>query len=237
MSEKMIDVHNHYYISLSEEEFLEIVRDFDGVIVCSLSLSDFDRIKSLKTRYDKNNDKIKIFWGVHPHNYNDYSLSELKDHFEKNIDYIDGIGEVGMDINYDKDFQLRYLEFFKELAREYNLVMNVHSRGFEEVVYRILRDIDVNIIMHYYSGSFIMPEDNFYISIPPLINRKRRNIIKELDLGRVLSESDFPFAIKDLNKIELVYKRIAEIKDRNENDIKSIIKQNYKKYFKGNIWG
>ena len=111
-------------------------------------------------------------------------------------------------------------------------------RGAQKSDYNNILNFLINnqIIFHWFSGSFYILKDvirsNVYFSInlKMLQNKKGQDIVKNIPLSNILTESDYPYTYKgnyDLMYIEKTIEVIAKIKNINYIDMKIIIYKNF----------
>ena len=99
------------------------------------------------------------------------------------------------------------------------------------------------VVMHCFSGKFKLVkriEDNgWFFSIPTNIIKLLhfQNIVKEVSLNQLLTETDAPFLspykdrINEPSFIVETIRKMSEIKQMDENEIKNIIYMNFQKIF------
>ena len=149
--------------------------------------------------------------GIHP---NDCSAEWKKD-FEtikkltrnKQTNKIVGIGECGLDRHYP-DYQLqRQIDAFKahiELALENDLALVIHSRDAYDETLKIVEEYKNDItraVMHCFSYddqfALTVTSWNFVLGIGGTItypkNEILRSIVKDIDLKKIVLETDAPF--------------------------------------------
>lgn len=111
------------------------------------------------------------------------------------------IGEIGLDYyrvideNERKANEVKFKTMLS-LAEELNLPIVVHSRNAEARVLDVLNSYNLKVMMHCFSGDLISLkkciDKNYLISIPPQINSRRKEIIKNTPLSNLVVESDAP---------------------------------------------
>ncbi|MFN3805301.1 MAG: TatD family hydrolase [Pyrobaculum sp.] len=117
------------------------------------------------------------------------------------------IGEVGLDkrfVPYTKK-QVEYFRAFLKLARELDLVLNVHAPDAWRDVVEELRRADVDrALIHWYTGPLdlltTIKDLGYYISINPAvaIQKKHQEVAREADRRIVVIESDGPYEYRGL---------------------------------------
>lgn len=158
---------------------------------------------------------------------NPVNLDSELEFIEKNKNKIIAISEIGLDYHNGKDKELQK-EFFSkqlELAKSLNKPVVVHSCKAEEDVLNILEACGYQkVVLHCFCGKKSLLkraiELDYHFSIPTHVVRAEniQMIVKEVNINKLLTETDSPFLspFKDKKNepafvIESV-KKIAEIK-------------------------
>lgn len=187
--------------------------------------------------------------GLHPtsvkENYID-ELKKVKDELDKKR-YC-AIGEIGIDLYWDKTFISQQREAFRSqinLAKEFNLPVVIHSReSFNEIFNIIDEENDENLkgIFHCFTGSKddairIMNYGGFKLGIGGVVTFKNGGIDKflsEIPLEYLVLETDSPYLApvpyrgkrnESAYLIEIAEK-LAAIYNREVNDIAEITSSN-----------
>ncbi len=238
---KYIDMHNHGH-ELDEEIILEFKYDYILVIVSDDLETSYKTIE-LSKKYDF----IKPCIGIHPWNIGEAAIGDL----EKITEIIDKedircLGEVGLDTRFVAktiDKQRMFFKKFLELAREYNLLLNLHTAGtWREVLDLLIRyDID-KAYFHWYTGPINLLDEitdkGYYIGANPAwkIQAKHRRILEYAPLDIILTESDAPYRYRGLEMSpELVkdtIKFLAEAKDISISNVRASIYRNYLRLYR-----
>lgn len=220
------------------------------MVVVGYDLETSKKALDLATQYDF----IYAAVGIHP--------SELKSMKENDLEEIEklipnkkivAIGEIGLDYHWDKDNKEEQKQLFIEqmkLASKYNLPIIIHSRDAASDTYEILKE-NKNMynkgIMHCYSYSLELAKNyidlNFMLAfggpITFLNSKQNKDVVKEIDLKYILTETDAPYltphpyrGIKNEPKyISLVAKEIALLKNKNEEEVSQILYNNACDFF------
>ena len=149
-------------------------------------------------------------------------------------DKIVAVGEIGLDYYHtrdNKDKQKQLFEKMLTLAQKHGLPAIVHSRKSMQDTYDILKTYNV-------SGSI------FYMGIGGPVtntnNKKTRKMLREIDMGHMLVETDSPYLTPQEKRgetntplnIKYVIRKIAEELDMEENEVVEITTKNAKDLFK-----
>jgi TatD DNase family protein len=176
--------------------------------------------------------------------------------FEKNIERIISIGEIGMDFyaaNKEETFAKQEENFRKiiNFAKKVKKPIVIHSRKAEKECIDVLEDEikhkEIDVVQHCFSGKKSQMtraiELGHYFSIPPniIIASNFQTLVKKCPLSQLLTETDSPWLspYKDRpNEPAFVAKtieKIAEVKGMNVKEVEEQIWQNYLKVFKDKI--
>ncbi|MCQ5337161.1 MAG: TatD family hydrolase [Candidatus Methanomethylicia archaeon] len=244
----MIDVHTH----LTDPCFSdidEIVRKAKnvGVEYIITSITDPLEIKRAKEIISLYPNYIYLTIGFDPTLLSEEKFSQ----FEKlaKEENIIGIGEVGLDFYYIRDYSQRELQekFFRRsihLALERELPIVIHSRSAGRKALEILYSENAKkVIMHAFDGKSSdakkAVERGFYFSIPTSVvySQQKQKLVKNLPIEFLLLETDSPVLspIRGLRNepANLIYslKKISEIKRIPEKEVDRITTENTKKIF------
>ncbi len=122
----------------------------------------------------------------------------------KNKDSIVGIGEVGLDYHWEKDQGKRkeqkvIFSRFIDLAAELRKPLVIHSWDAEPDCFDMVRNLDIPVIFHCYSGSRELAarilQLGFYISFSTqiLFSKNHRKLASVVPLAQLTLETDSPF--------------------------------------------
>jgi TatD DNase family protein len=228
-----VDTHCHifkqYYKNVEE-----VIKRVEKNIIIVNGINDETNKEVIKL-CDKYNNVYGTL-GIHPseiEGINEDSLFFIEEYLSH--PKIVGIGETGLDYYWTKDNKEKQKELFikqVKLAKKYNKAIVIHSRESIEDTYNILKKEYNNsgkIIMHCYSSSLEMAKKfinlGAMIGIGGVVTYKNANkivdIVRNVDLNKILLETDSPFLSPEPNRgkenepsnIEFIGKKIAEIKN------------------------
>lgn len=182
-----------------------------AALVCATAPSEFMKVISLSDRFP---DFVLPCLGVHPvqgaltGEQRCVTLEDLETAIpliEQYHERLGAIGEVGLDFQpritktpEDKDVQRQVLAKQVELAKKFNLPLNVHSRSAGRPAISLLKEQGAkNVLMHAFDGrpSIAMEgvRQGYYFSIPPSIVRSEQHkLVRELPVDSLLLETDSP---------------------------------------------
>ena len=252
---KCIDVHCHLSHTIKRGAKLGNIlkkAEKNGVVAFVDSPVYIDNyLQSI--RFHRQHPNIFVTLGAPPANYHelniDQIIEQIKYYAEKKE--IVAIGEVGLDYYWVKKEDIRKdqhktFKHFIALANELQLPLVIHSRDAEDDAVEDLKEAEVPVVMHSYSGTIDTALEcvnrGYYISIPTAItNRKKyRKLAKAIPLEHLLTETDspylspFPEEIKRNEPANVIYavKKIAQLKEITEEEVANVTLNNAKKVFK-----
>jgi TatD DNase family protein len=237
---KYIDSHAHAY-EYEEEYLRKLERDF-----IILGVSD-DLESSKKTlMLTEEFSFIKPCIGIHPWRIDVASRDALKQ-IEELVELMDKpcIGEVGLDKKFTPntyEAQMRTLQKFLSLAKETGAILNLHAAGAWEEVADLVMKFDIShAVFHWYTGPKDLmerlQEAGFYISfnVAALFQKKHSSLLPNVDLRRVLTESDGPYEYRGqkllTENIPPLLKFMARELKIDEGELKRILFENASRLF------
>jgi len=205
----LIDTHAHLYSKEFEKDIDEVIvraRD-NGLSHILLPNIDIESINQLNKLVNRDDVFFKRMMGLHP--------CSVKDDFKDQLSHIKNelitkdckaVGEIGIDLYWDKTFQIQQEEAFLEQCQwsiDYNLPIVIHSR---ESTDRIMQLIKTNFnsqlrgVFHCFVGDEKQAHDiidlGFYLGIGGVVTFKNsdlRNQLINVPLNRILIETDSPY--------------------------------------------
>ena len=252
----IIDTHAHLYydnIATYLDEILQRAVDsgIERIIVPAVDLKTSKNIIQLSEKHDI----IYCAVGFHPTDVQKASLSDI-DELEKLTfhEKVVAIGETGLDYYWDKssiDIQKEFFNMQIDLAKDKGLPIVIHTRdSTEDAIEMISNKYDNSLSgqFHCFGGTItdaekVLEMNNFYISFCGNVtfkNFKELDVVEYIPSTRMLSETDSPFLTpvpnrgKENEPSNIVYtiKKIAEVKQMDEEELKKDLYQNAKNLFK-----
>jgi TatD DNase family protein len=251
----LTDTHTHLY----SEEFDEdrdnmiqsaIAKGVSRLFVPSIDSSYTQKMYALEKQYPEN---VFLMMGLHPcyvkENYEDelaHVITELANR------KFAAIGEIGIDLFWDKSFLKQQQEVFLKqikLAKQYKLPINIHSRDAFDEVFEILeqeKSAELWGIFHCFTGDINQAakaiECGMKLGIGGVATFKNGKIdqfLNEIDLKNIVLETDAPYLApipyrgkrNESSYIKLIAKKLSEIYELPIEDIAAITTQNSKDVF------
>ncbi len=249
----IVDIHAH--LDLYEKEEIEgvIRRAKENNVKYILTSGLNIETNKLALEFSKKYDIVSPSFGIYPPDAlrretakkYDFDLEQEIEFIKKNKNEIISIGEIGLDYldNPNKEFQKKVFKEILSLAEKINKPVVIHSRKAESDCIEILENFKLNIIMHCFNGNFKLvkriQDNSWMFSIPTNIVRLLhfQNIVKEVPITQLLTETDSPFLSPYKEKknepsfIVETIKKISEIKKIEEKEVEDRIYSNFKKIF------
>jgi len=237
----IIDTHCHvekkYYDNI--EEVVKKMKD-NIIITSGVDYETNLEVIKLCEKYDN----VFGTLGYHPEEIESFSSDSIA-FLEKYINHpkIVGIGEIGLDYHYTKeniDEQKRIFIEQLRLAAKYNKPVVIHSRDAVQDTYSILKEElkGNNCILHCYSSSLEMAREfsklGIKFGIGGVITFKNNKFLKEvvenLPIESFVLETDSPYLSPEPYRgqknepynVHFVAKKVAELKNMSEEDVKDI---------------
>ena len=206
-----VDTHTHLYL----EEFAPTPQDavkraidagVTKMIFPNVDLSTINPMKELSSGFPLN---TFMAMGLHPTEIKETwveDLAKTKEEFNKHIDKYIAIGEIGIDLYWDKTFrreQMQALEQQFQWAIDANIPVIIHCR---EGLTEILKVLDrmsekPKGVFHSFGGTIddveqIRKRGDFYFGINGIVtfkNSKLRETLPYIGIDRILLETDAPY--------------------------------------------
>jgi TatD DNase family protein len=207
---RLIDTHSHIYDADFDSDIQEVIdRATDnGVIKILLPNVDSESIKPMMNLAEKF-DFLYPMMGLHPTSIKEdweNELSVVKSHLFSQSDKFCAVGEIGIDLYWDKTFVEEQMEAFKAQMMwsfDLELPVSVHNRkGFDEMfaVLKSLNRPSYNGVLHCFGGDLRQAEKliemGFLIGIGGVVTFKNAHLaelIKSISLDKIVLETDAPY--------------------------------------------
>ncbi len=238
---KYVDSHCHLY-KFNEIEIKRIIKNKDMII---LSVSE-DLESSLKNLVlSQLNENVIPAVGIHPwnvENVNENTFKIIEDIIKENKIKI--LGEIGLDKKFKPETfekQKEIFEKFLNLAKEYDLNLNLHTPNASNEVFDLLIKYDIKkAYFHWYSGDEKLLEeiiDKGYfigINVATIINEKYKRYIEIANIKNIITESDGPYNYKGIilhpDLLKDLYRLISNIRKIDLEELSNIIQTNFAKF-------
>jgi TatD DNase family protein len=205
-----IDTHTHLFSPSFNEDRTDAVQRAINAGVDKLLLPNID-VESISAMYDLCNqfpENCFPMMGLHPGSVDENwekNLLVIKEHLftRKNL----AVGEIGMDLYWDKTFQDAQAQAFRQQiswAKELKLPIIIHAReAFEEIfdIVDELNDDSLRGIFHCFTGTLeqaqkIQEYGGFMLGLGGVLTYKKSGldeVVKDIPLDMIVLETDSPY--------------------------------------------
>lgn len=213
-------------------------------IAVSETLESMQRLLSLKQKFPS----LHIGFGIHPVYFSKYKgerLEEALSWMRKHIEMADVLGEVGLDHKFakteeEKQRQRELLERQIEMAREYRLPLNLHSRWAlrqtMEVAIEYVRSSSATALLHWFTHSKklirITNEAGIFVSAGPtlLSSESAKEVVAHIRRDLLLLETDTPVQGARPSWIPKIGEVVAEIWKTSLEKVEEQVEENFWRY-------
>lgn len=253
----LIDTHTHLFAKQFEQDRSECVQRAinEGVQQMLLPNIDSSTISSMMELCQQFPQNCFPMIGLHP--------CDVKANYQEELEIVErwlqkeqfiAIGEIGMDLHWDKNTQKIQEEAFRQqiaLAKKYKLPIAIHVRDcFDEVLCIVdeLNDEHLRGVFHCFTGTekqaqHILTYGGFKLGIGGVVTFKNSGLdqtLKGIPLQQLLLETDSPYLAptpyrgkrNESSYLLLIAQKIAEIYQISTEEVAAITTQNAKELFR-----
>ena len=246
----LIDTHAHLYLEQFDNDIDEVIQNAKANNITKIFLPNIDSttISRMLELEKKDPGFFKSMIGLHPGSVDKNYRSELdivRHELETGKYY--GIGEVGIDLYWDKTFKQEQIIAFDtqvKWAKEFDLPVIIHARDSMDLTIEIIeknQDGHLKGIFHCFTGNidqaFKIMKTGFYMGIGGILTYKNsglKNIIKEVPLEYLVLETDSPYLPpvpyrgkrNESAYIKNIAEQLAEIKNFSLEEVEEITSKN-----------
>jgi TatD DNase family protein len=251
---KLIDTHSHMYLREFDDDRDDVVKRALSNSVKRIFLPNIDSgsISGMMQMCRSYPEICHPMMGLHPGSVKENFTEELKiiEH-RLGRESIIGIGEIGIDLYWDKSFKEQQAEAFEiqiQWAKQKKLPVVIHAReSFMEIFNILDRNVDASLsgVFHSFTGNEDevkkINEYGFYFGINGIITFKNSglvNTVKNIPVEKILLETDSPYLSpvagerNEPANVRVTIKEIAKIKGISEEKVASQIWENAMRLFK-----
>jgi len=251
----LTDTHTHLYLPQfdADRDALMAEAKLSGIERFFLPNIDSSSVEAMIALEEKYPENCFAMIGLHPTSVNENWKKELEA-VEKELSerkYV-AVGEMGMDLYWDKTFVKEQEEVFKrqvELSNHYKLPVSIHSRESFEEIYSILLETKKEQpcgVFHCFTGDADQARRaidlGFYLGIGGVVTFKNSGLDKtlaEVHLKNIVLETDAPYLAPAPHRgkrnvpafLKLVAEKIASIKNVSLEEVADITTENSKTIF------
>jgi len=260
----LIDTHSHIYDEAFDNDRMEVVERArcEGVERIILPAIDGDSNERLFDMCREYGDYVVPLMGLHPTSVNDNprwreELSEVERLLSNpphGIERFYGVGEIGLDLYWSRDWQVEQTEAFRaqvELALKYDLPIVVHTRDAWEEMAAIVEEYrgrGLRGVFHAFSADVAMYErlrqcGDFVFGIGGVVTFKKSSlaeVVKAMRLEDLVVETDAPYLTptpyrgtrNESSYVRFVAAKIAELQGVDYEVVAEQTTQNAKRIFR-----
>jgi TatD DNase family protein len=247
----LIDAHVHLdqYGDRLTDALNEIAQQKIFTVATAMDAPSYSELRAIALR----SPLILPTFGVHPKRAPQYA-ARLKD-LSAFIEESPAIGEIGLDFHWEKDpstyaSQKRVLEYFFAAAREQNKLVNLHTKGGEKEILRLLEKYQIRrAIIHWYSGPMDILRElinygaYFTVGVEALFSQHIKAIAREIPERLLLTETDNPGGLKWLGggigmpkDLGRVVQALAELRTSTVAEITQTVYLNFMRLVGNDPW-
>lgn len=252
----LFDTHSHLFLNDFDTDRAEVIErarraGISKIVLPAIDSSTHTRVISTAQLAP---DLFLPLMGLHPTSVKGNWEAELQ-HVEQHLKNhrFFGIGEVGIDLYWDKTFvEQQKLAFRRQvqLAKQLALPVIIHTRNaFPEVLEIIDRENDATLrgTFHSFSGTIddyrhIERYGNFYVGIGGVVTYKNSGLaqlVRQMDLSRIVLETDSPYLPpvphrgqrNESSYLKYIVLKIAELKSIDATEVARITTRNAAQLF------
>ena len=249
------DTHSHLYSKEFDSDIEKVIINAKSNNVSSIYLPNIDTstIEKMNSLVNKDTQLFKPMMGLHPGSVDsDYvkNLNIVRRELEKNK-YV-GVGEVGIDLYWDKTFKQEQIIAFEtqvKWAKEFDLPVIIHARDAMDITIDIIekhQNGSLKGIFHCFTGNidqaFKIMKVGFYMGIGGILTYKNsglKQVVQQISIEYMVLETDspylppVPFRGKRNESAYLVHiaSELAEVKNISIKDVAETTTNNAQKIF------
>ena len=240
----LIDTHSHIYDEAFDDDRNEVVERAraEGVERIVLPAIDGESNERLFEMCRACGDYVVPLMGLHPTSVNDNprwreelaEVERLLANPPQGIERFYGVGEIGLDLYWSRDWQAEQTEAFRaqlDMALKYEKPIVVHTRDAWEEMATIIeeyRDRGLRGVFHAFSADVAMYErlkeyGDFVFGIGGVVTFKKSalaEVVKAMELEDLVVETDAPYLTpaphrgtrNESSYVRFVAQKIAELK-------------------------
>lgn len=248
---EFIDTHAHLYLDRFESDIEEVIKNAidSGVSKMLLPNIDSSTISVMNQLSQKFPHNCFPMIGLHP--------SDVKENFREELDIVKNeavsgkyiaIGEIGIDLYWDKTFLKEQQESFAfqiELAKSLKLPIAIHARDSFNEIFEVLdqhNDDQLTGVLHCFTGNLQQAEriinyGGFKLGIGGVVTFKNGGldkVIPHVDMDHLILETDAPFLAptpyrgkrNESQYIPIIADKIASLKGMKIEEVAEITTKN-----------
>jgi len=255
---ELIDSHCHIFLEEFDTDRAETILKARNLGIKTLILPNINSatLPSLKDTCEAFPDTCKALIGLHPTSVNDdykRELATIENELELHSNLYIGIGEIGIDLYWDKSFYKEQVETFihqLNLAKSYNLPVAIHIRNSFDETFEALSKSGYKSfegVFHCFSGSIDQAKQaidlGFKLGIGGTVTFKNSGIdsvVSAIDIQNIILETDSPYLAptpfrgkrNEPSYLINIAQKIADIKGINIEEVVEFTTRNSRNIFR-----
>lgn len=252
----LIDTHSHIYTEDFSDDIADVVeRAYENgvrkIVLPNIDSSSVKRMLDLVEQYPQ---ICYPLMGLHPTSVNEDYEEELQlVEFWLQKEKFYGIGEVGIDLYWDKTFVAEQTDAFRrqvQLAFKYDLPLVIHFReSFDEVMAVLREEMKPGLcgVFHSFSGTAEQAAQvvglGFFLGVNGVVTFKNSGmdeVIAQIDPKHLILETDSPYLTpvpfrgrrNESSYLIYVARKVAELHGITVQELAKISTQNAEKLFR-----
>jgi len=252
----LTDTHTHLYSDQFKDDIDAVIHNcknhgINRLFLPNIDNTSIDGMLALEKKYP---DNCFPMMGLHPCSVNENYKEELaivKDWLDKRS--FCAIGEIGIDLYWDKTFLAQQQEAFKtqiNWAKEHDLPFVIHCRDAFEEIFEImdeLNDDKMKGVFHCFTGNLdqanhIINYGGFKIGIGGVVTFKNSGldkVVEQIDMEHIVLETDSPYLApvpyrgkrNESGYLLNIAEKVADIYQIKLEEVASVTTQNSKDIF------
>jgi TatD DNase family protein len=255
-----IDTHAHLYAEEFDSDRTEMLKrsiqnGVSKILLPNIDSSSIEGLLSLQKEFPEN---CFPMMGLHPCSVNAGYKAELeivRQSLLSNSGFI-AVGEIGMDLYWDKTFQKEQEDAFIlqcEWAIELNLPIAIHTRNAHSETVKCLHELKEipRGVFHCFGGTIAEANEiielGFKLGIGGIVtykNSKLPEVLRSIAIEHIIMETDSPYLPpvpyrgkrNESSYIPLIADKLAEIYELNTVEIAKLTTANAESLFKLNLY-
>ena len=252
----LTDTHIHLYAEEFDADRNDLIRKAADENIKRFFLPNIDStsIDGMKRIIDAHHETCFPMMGLHPCYVKENYINELKKiETELSKNNYCAVGEIGIDLFWDKTFVKQQEEVFEKQilwASELNLPIIIHSRNStDEIIALLEKNTQLKNfgIFHCFTGTIEQAQKiismGFYLGIGGVVTFKNSGmdkVVSQIDLQHIVLETDAPYLSPTPHRgkrnipsyLKLVAQKISEIKNCSLEEVANLTTENSKNIFK-----
>ena len=252
----LIDTHSHIYLDAFEKDIDDVIgraceQGVGRIILPNIDAASMSAMHELSGKYP---DICISLIGLHPTHVKENYRDELETIYKDLGKYpYPGIGEIGIDLYWDKTLFAEQKEAFTyqlRVAKENNLPVVIHAReSFREILDIVKKeDFDgLKGVFHAFTGNSDLAREitdlGYLLGIGGILTFKNSGldeVVKDIDLKYLVLETDAPYLApvpfrgkrNESSYVLYVAEKLAEIKKNTVDEIAAVTSENAKRLFR-----